>query len=79
MPSYSIGSNDAELEHVVKFLASDLESLRCEPTCPSCDWGSRGGYMVSDVMFDGLVDVAGLCYCWKLSQIGFTHVSWFPW
>ena len=45
---------------MVKFLTSDLESLQCEPTCPSCDWGSRGGYMVSDVMFDGLVDV--VCY-----------------
>ena len=31
------GSNDAKLKHVVKFLTGNLEFLRCESTCPSCD------------------------------------------
>ena len=73
------GSNDAQLEHVVKFLTGNLESLRCESTHLSCDWGSCGGYiMVGDGMFDGFAHVAGLCYGRKLVQDGFTRASWFP-
>ena len=49
------GSNDAQLQHVFKFFAGDLEFFWGKTAGSGGDWWACGTDVVGDVVFDGSV------------------------
>ena len=47
------GLNDSQLQHVVKLLAGDIQTLRRQAAGMGMNWRASGGDVVLDRVFDG--------------------------
>ena len=54
-PGAGGGADDAQLEHVLKFLPSHLEAVRCEASGTCANWWTGGLNVVSNAVLDGYI------------------------
>ena len=73
------GLYDPQFQHVVKFLSCHSETFRSQATGTGRDRWARGFDMVRDVVFDGGLGCAGLCYGWKFGKDGVEDGCRFLW